>query len=73
MADSMIEIVTFVEGNNYDDIKALTFEEFKSDETFDEWVWHLAPSKKAAIERHHDAFDAFVDTGQSFFDHSKEA
>lgn len=66
----MEKIVTFTTYEQ-DDVQALTAEEFTSDESFAEWVWHLAPSKEAAIARHQEAMDIYEDDLHfEVFDHS---
>jgi hypothetical protein len=63
----MKKIVTFIDAD--DEIKALTHEEFVTDGDFEEWVWHMAPSKEAAIARHCEAFEAWEKTDQPYFTH----
>ena len=50
------KIVTFIRYEDSDAVQAQTVDEFTTDESFDEWVWHLAPSKEAAIAKHYSAF-----------------
>ncbi len=64
-----MQIVTFIRYADSDKVQAQTRDEFTSNETFDEWVWHLAPSKDAAIAKHYEAHDAWVETGQDCFIH----
>lgn len=63
------KIVTFIRYEDSDAVQAQTVDEFTTDESFDEWVWHLAPSKEAAIAKHYSAFDEWEETGQDYFVH----
>lgn len=53
-----------------DDIQVLHVSDFTSHENFDEWVWHLAPDQAAAVARHDEAFDTFMEDDHEYFDHS---
>lgn len=71
----MQRIVTFIDYDYWDEVQAMTAEEFRQhgdDSDWSEWVWHDAPSKREAIARHFDAHFVWEnDPDFEVFDHSK--
>ena len=55
-----MRIVTYIHHDESDDVQAMTKDEFRTNATFDEWVWHDAPNKQAAIDLHDVAFDSYM-------------
>lgn len=65
------KFITFTTYDN-DDIQVLHISDFTSNENFNDWVWHIAPSQEAALARHIEAHDMWSDNPdkQDYFDHA---
>ncbi len=71
-----MKILTYIDDEG--EIRAMTEAEFleldedgRENTEVEDWVWHIAPNKEAAIERHSEAHDSYNENGHDFFQHEQ--